>query len=165
MGGGLFGQHGFVQDVAGSALFALAGLEGRLFVPLGVAYIVSILASLLVSITVTPALASFLLVKVPKRAHGHTPVLRALKRWQARVLEGAFRRPRLVIGGVAGAVALAAVGAVLLPRAFLPPFNEGTALVGMRFESGIGLEQSQRLGLIAERLALTIAGRARRLGL
>jgi HME family heavy-metal exporter len=137
-------------------LFALAGLEGRLFVPLGVAYIVSILASLLVSITVTPALASFLLVKVPRRAHGDTPVLRALKRWQARVLESAFRRPRLVIGGVVGAVALAAVGAVLLPRAFLPPFNEGTALVGMRFEPGIGLEQSQRLGLIAERLVMQV---------
>jgi HME family heavy-metal exporter len=137
-------------------LFALAGLEGRLFVPLGLAYIVAILASLLVSITVTPALASFLLVQQAKRAHGDTPVLRALKRRQARVIDLAFRRPRLVIGGVAGAVALAAAGAVLLPRAFLPPFNEGTALVGMRFEPGIGLTESQRLGLIAERLVMGV---------
>ena len=137
-------------------LFALPGLEGRLFVPLGIAYIVSILASLLVSITVTPALASFLLVKAPRRAHGDTPVLRTLKRWQARVLEGAFRRPRTVIAGVAGLVVLAGVGGALLPRAFLPPFNEGTALVGMRFEPGIGLTESQRLGLMAERLVMQV---------
>jgi HME family heavy-metal exporter len=137
-------------------LFFLPGLEGRLFVPLGVAYVVSILASLLVSITVTPALASYFLTKPAKRAHGDTPVLRVLKRWNERALLGALQRPKPVMAGAGALVVAAIVAGVFLPRAFLPPFNEGTALVGMRFEPGIGLDQSQRLGLLAETLVMRV---------
>lgn len=65
-------------------LFALSGIEGRLFAPLGIAYIVSILASLLVSITVTPVLASFLLRKSVEKSHGDSTIVRALKRWNEK---------------------------------------------------------------------------------
>jgi HME family heavy-metal exporter len=138
-------------------LFALPGLEGRLFAPLGVAYIVAILASLLVSVTLTPVLAFWLLGNRPARAHrGDGPVLRAAKRLNRAALLRALARPRQVVGGVVLLFGLAAAGATQLPRAFLPGFNEGTVLVGLSFQPGISLAESARLGAVAERLLLEV---------
>jgi HME family heavy-metal exporter len=127
-------------------LFALPGIEGRLFAPLGVAYITAILASLVVSITVTPVLSYFLLAR--RRADRHRVegfVLRTLKRANRVLLLWAFGRPRALLL----AAGLLAVGAgwaaTQLPRAFLPPFNEGTALVSLTFRPGISLAESSRL--------------------
>jgi HME family heavy-metal exporter len=134
-------------------LFALPGIEGRLFVPLGVAYVVAILASLVVSITVTPVLAYFLLAK--RRVdpqHRDGVVLRVLKRGNRALLGWAFGHARLlfVLAGLAAGAAV--VAAALLPRSFLPPFNEGTALVSLTFRPGISLAESSRVAAIAERL-------------
>ena len=137
-------------------LFALPGLEGRLFMPLGIAYIVSILASLIVSITVTPVLASYFLTKKPARNHGDTPVLRKLRHWNGKLLSYAFKHPQKVMASACILFGASLVAGTFLPRAFLPPFNEGTVLIGMRFEPGIGLSESQRLGLLAEKLVLNV---------
>lgn len=137
-------------------LFALTGVEGRLFAPLGVAYIVSILASLATAITVTPALSYYLLRKTRASAHKDSAVVRALKAGNRRLLQWAFDHPRLVVIPIVAGVLLAAGGALLLPRAFLPPFNEGTLLVGMQYNPGISLAQSHRLGFAAERIVMTV---------
>ncbi len=133
-------------------LFALPGMEGRLFVPLGVAFIVSTLASLLVSVTVTPVLAYYLLPRMKSLDHGDTRLLAALKRGYRRALAAVLQRPKaaLALGTLAVLVAGAAVP--LFPTTFLPPFNEGTLLVGIRLNPGVTLAESSRLAQQAERL-------------
>ncbi|HJU30791.1 MAG TPA: efflux RND transporter permease subunit [Hyphomicrobiaceae bacterium] len=137
-------------------LFALSGIEGRLFVPLGIAFIVSILASLIISITLTPVLASYFL-SVP-RAHGQGDsfVVRGLKAGNTKLLQWAFGHRKTLYAIVTASVLAAGIGAYLLPRTFLPPFNEGTILVGLQYTPGISLAESNRLGAVAERLLLTI---------
>ena len=112
-------------------LFALPGMEGRLFVPLGIAFIVSTLASLIVSVTVTPVLAYYLLPGMRSLAHGDTWLLAWLKARYAGSLQAVLNQPKVAIaaGGVAVIVAAAAVP--FFSTSFLPPFNEGTLLVGM----------------------------------
>lgn len=133
-------------------LFALSGIEGRLFAPLGIAYIVSILASLLVSITVTPVLASFFLGSSAKSTHEDSLVVRVLKRSNQRALSWAFDRPKTIFGFVLAALAVAGIFASFLPRSFLPSFNEGTLTISLTLNPGVSLEESDRIGLIAERL-------------
>jgi HME family heavy-metal exporter len=137
-------------------LFALSGIEGRMFVPLGIAYIVSILASLVVSITLTPVLAHYLLSAPHGHGEGESFVVRHLKAGNRRLLQWALGHQKTLLACVAVGVILAGVGAVLLPRAFLPPFNEGTILVSLQYNPGISLPESSRLGAIAERLILDI---------
>lgn len=137
-------------------LFALSGIEGRLFAPLGQAYIFSILASLLVSITLTPVMAYYMLPRMKRLDHGDGALVRRLKRWNARFLEWGFRHQKTIIASAAAAVVAAMAGATLLPRAFLPPFNEGTLTINMLFNPGISLAESNRVGLIAERLILEV---------
>ena len=137
-------------------LFALSGIEGRLFAPLGQAYIVSILCSLLVSITLTPVMAYYLLPGLKQLREHEGGLVRWLKARNAALLERAFRHPRLLMGGAGLAVLLAIAGAFLLPRAFLPPFNEGSYTINMTFNPGISLAESNRVGLIAEKLLLQV---------
>lgn len=133
-------------------LFALSGIEGRLFAPLGVAYIVSILASLVTSITVTPVLAYYLLSGRVKGHEHDSFVVRHLKRGNAALLRWAFSHRGFLFTTILLGVGLAAYGATLLPRAFLPPFNEGTLTISLAYNPGIALAESHRLGLVAENL-------------
>ncbi len=133
-------------------LFALSGIEGRLFAPLGQAYIISIFASLLVSITLTPVMAYYMLPKLKRLQHGDSALVRVLKGRNAALLGWGFRHQKAIMAVVAFAIAGAGVGATFLPRAFLPPFNEGTFTINMLFNPGISLSESHRVGLIAERL-------------
>lgn len=138
-------------------LFALPGIEGRLFTPLAIAYIVSILMSLLVSLTVTPVLSAYLLPNMKQMDAEHEgAVLRACK-WAARKCYAVtFPNPKLVIG-VAALLFLLAVAAVSrMGSEFLPPFNEGTATISMMAQPGISLAESNRLGTIAENLILSV---------
>ncbi|KMO22836.1 efflux RND transporter permease subunit [Methylobacterium indicum] len=139
-------------------LFALSGIEGRLFAPLGQAYIISILASLLTSITLTPVLASLLLPGLKNLEEHDSRFLKLLKRGNAALLRVAFRHQGLLVGTVAMAVIGAGIAAWNLPRAFLPPFNEGSFTVNVTFNPGISLAESNRVGLIAEKLLLDIPG-------
>ncbi len=137
-------------------LFALSGIEGRLFAPLGVAYIVSTLASLITSITVTPVLCYYLLPRSIAAAHGDSALVRLLKQGNRKLLDWAFDRQVLVVATAASAVIAAALFATSLPRSFLPAFNEGTLTISMLFRPGIALAESHRVGLIAERLILQV---------
>jgi HME family heavy-metal exporter len=137
-------------------LFALSGIEGRLFAPLGQAYIISILASLVVSITLTPVMAYYMLPGLKRLDEHEGMVVRVLKRGNRRLLDWSFAHPRLLIAGVLTAVVTAGSFATQLPRAFLPPFNEGTLTISMLFNPGISLEESQRIGLVAEQLIMEV---------
>ncbi|MBP8778472.1 MAG: efflux RND transporter permease subunit [Alicycliphilus sp.] len=133
-------------------LFALPGIEGRLFVPLGVAFIVSTLASLLVSVTVTPVLAFYLLPRMKNLEHGDTRLLAWLKARYRVGLARVLQHPRQAVAAGGVAVLLAALAVPLFPTTFLPPFNEGTLLVGMRLNPGVTLAESTLLASQAERL-------------
>lgn len=133
-------------------LFALPDIEGRLFTPLGIAYVVSILASLLTSVTVTPVLSYYLLSGRAHSGESESAVVRGLKQAYQRLLGWAFERRRLVLGWVAAAVVIAFYAASHMPRSFLPPFNEGTLVLSLQYNPGISLAESHRLGLLAEQL-------------
>ncbi|WP_020085583.1 efflux RND transporter permease subunit [Hyphomicrobium zavarzinii] len=137
-------------------LFALSGIEGRLFAPLGIAFIVSILASLLVSMTVTPVLAYWLLPRMKHLSEHESGLVRVLKRWQRRGLVWCFERPTFVVGMPVIAVAAALVAAAYLPRAFLPSFNEGTVLVSVTLQPGVSLAESDRIGRLAEKIVAEV---------
>ncbi|MBK9595899.1 MAG: efflux RND transporter permease subunit [Rhodocyclales bacterium] len=133
-------------------LFVLPGIEGRLFTPLGVAYIVSILASMIVSVTVTPVLAYYLLPGMKQLHAGDSPLVTRLKRWDAKLLHWSFGRSRALLAGAAAVVALTAASIPLFPRSFLPPFNEGTLTVNVLLNPGTSLAESNRIGTLAERI-------------
>jgi CzcA family heavy metal efflux pump len=133
-------------------LFALPGIEGRLFSPLGVAYIVSILASMLVSMTVTPVLCWYLLPNMKRLDHGDSPIVAWLKRQDAKLLGWSFRHAKLLLAAAALAVAAAAATVPFFARTFLPPFNEGSLVLGMVLNPGTALAEANRVGAVAEQL-------------
>lgn len=137
-------------------LFYLSGIEGKLFIPLGIAYIVSLLASLLVSLTITPVLCSYFLGHGKLIEHSDGALVRWLKRWDERLLNWSLDHSNLVMG----ITALLLLGSLaLLPfmgREFLPAFNEGTATVTVIAKPGISLSASNDLGTKAEELILSV---------
>ncbi|WKA27912.1 efflux RND transporter permease subunit [Bradyrhizobium roseum] len=137
-------------------LFALSGIEGRLFAPLGHAYIISILASLFVSITLTPVMAYYLLPRMKRLAERESWLVRRLKSANHAALRLAFAHRGLLLGVTALAVLGAGLGALGLKRAFLPAFNEGTFTINIAFNPGVSLSESTRVGSIAERLLLDV---------
>ena len=139
-------------------LFALPGIEGRLFAPLGIAYIVSILASMAVSMTVTPVLCSYLLPKMKQLGQGDSPFVTRLKAWDRRLLSWSFPRARGLILSAVVAVALAAASVPFFPRAFLPAFNEGSLVLSLLFNPGTSLAESNRMGAVAEQLIGKVPG-------
>jgi len=133
-------------------LFALPGIEGRLFTPLGIAYIVSILASMVVSVTVTPVLAFYLLPKMQLLEHGDSPLVRRLKAWDRKLLDASFAHARMLLIAALIAVLAAAASIPLFPRTFLPPFNEGTLTINVLLNPGASLAESNRIGQLSEQL-------------
>jgi heavy-metal exporter, HME family len=131
-------------------LFALPGMEGKLFIPLGIAFIVSTLASLIVSVTVTPVLAYYLLPRMKSLDHSETKFLSWLKSGYRSSLQRVLKWPKAAIGFGAGCAVLAAVAVPFFPTSFLPPFNEGTLLVGMRLNPGVTLAETSALARQAE---------------
>lgn len=137
-------------------LFALPGIEGRLFAPLGEAYIIAVLASLLVSMTVTPVLCYFLLPQMKQLHKGDSFLVRVLKKWQGIWLLWALpkRRSILLVSGIAALISASSVA--FFPRAFLPAFNEGSLVLGMIFQPSTSLSESNRMGHLAESLLLSV---------
>jgi CzcA family heavy metal efflux pump len=138
-------------------LFALSGIEGKMFTPLGLAYIVAILASLLVALTVTPVLSYFLLAgdRFLVRRSEETVTYRWLKARYAPLLRFSLRRPYWMIGGAAGLLVAALAVLPTLGKEFLPPFIEGSLTVNVLLPPGTSLQESERIGRIVERKLLT----------
>lgn len=136
-------------------LFALGGMEGRLFTPLGIAYVVSILASLIVSLTVTPVLSYWLLGSAIGSAHEHDgPLLRLLKWGADKVIRFSLAFPRFNLLAVGVAVAIAGLCVVRLERDFLPPFNEGAVQLNVLLPPGTSLASSIEINrTVEQRLA------------
>ncbi len=136
-------------------ILLLEGLEGRLLQPIAVSYLAAILASLIVAVTVTPVLCSFLLPRVAERqGEIEPPVMRKLGRLYAPLLAIAVRRPVPVVGlalaiVVAGVIAMAGLG-----RSFLPEFNEGSLTINMVLPPGTSLSESNALATMAEKALL-----------
>ena len=131
-------------------LFALPGIEGRLFVPLGIAFIVATLASLAVSVTVTPVLSYYLLPRMKSLGHGDTKFLACLKRGYSGALTRVLARPRAAVATGAAAILVAAAAVPFFATTFLPPFNEGTLLIGLRLNPGVTLAETSALAKQAE---------------
>jgi len=133
-------------------LFALPGIEGRLFAPLGIAYITSILASLAVALTVTPVMCYFLLPRMKQIEHGDSTLVRWLKHWDKRILQASFSHARIALVGAAILLVASLATVPLLPRAFLPAFNEGTLTISLLLNPGTSLTEANRVGSLAESL-------------
>ena len=131
-------------------LFLLPGIEGRLFVPLGIAYIVSILASMLVSVTITPVMSYYLLPKIKNLDHGDPKLVRWIKQKYASALGWVFPHAKPLLAGGAALVLAALVTLPFFARTFLPPFNEGSVLIGLRLNPGTTLAESVRIAKQAE---------------
>ncbi len=139
-------------------LFFLSGMEGRMLVPLGIAFIVSLFASTVVALTLTPVLCSYLLGGQPRK--GGLPeeafVAVWLKRYYRRALTAALSHPKAVLGGTAGVLALTLACFFTLGRSFLPAFNEGSFTINVSSLPGISLDESDKLGRQAEALLLQV---------
>ncbi|WP_116472921.1 efflux RND transporter permease subunit [Zobellella maritima] len=137
-------------------LFALPGIEGRLFVPLGIAYITSILASMVVALTVTPVMCFYLLPRMKRISHGDSFLVTWLKNWDKRLLNASFDHARPILLGACALLLLAIATVPFFPRAFLPAFNEGTLTISLLLNPGTSLEESNRIGRLAETAILSV---------
>lgn len=148
----------FIIIVAFVPLFFLSGMEGRLLVPLGIAFIVALFVSLIVSISITPVLCSYLLTgeRMLARQHKESWLVRNLSALYERGLKRAmsFKKPIMLTG-----IALF-IGALILlytlGRSFLPEFNEGSLVVSATSLPGISLEESNAIGANVEKTLLTV---------
>jgi CzcA family heavy metal efflux pump len=137
-------------------LFALEGLEGKLFTPLAIAYLTALFASLLVSLTVTPLLCSFLLTKTKLKLHQETRVVQWLKGLDARALNWALDHPKKILASTF-LLFLGSLAAIpFMGKDFLPKFNEGTAMVSVIAQPGTSLAESNRVGQQAEQLIMAV---------
>lgn len=138
-------------------LFSLGGFEGRMFAPLAFAYIVSITASLIVALTVTPVLCYFLLGKSKLIEHeGDSRLVAWLKNHYQRLLDWTLRHPAKIIGVSAAMLVVAISLFFLMGREFLPPFNEGTFNINASLPPGTSLKESNRMGQVVENVLLSV---------
>ncbi|MHB8898948.1 MAG: efflux RND transporter permease subunit, partial [Thermoguttaceae bacterium] len=140
-------------------LFALSGMEGRLFTPLAIAYMVAILASLVVSLTVTPILSYWLLSAAPvARRDRDGLMLRMLKTAAAKVIAGSLRAPKPILAAATLAAAVSAFVLTRLESDFMPPFDEGVAQLNVLLPPGTSLARSKEVAEMVERRLQTIEG-------
>ena len=139
-------------------LFFLSGMEGRMLIPLGIAFIVALFASTVVALTLTPVLCSYMLTtkKALKKNEKEPFVSRTLKVWYKKALEWALRHKKVVIGTSAALLIFTIIIMTGLGRSFLPPFNEGSLTINISTMPGISLEESDNMGRMAEKILLDI---------
>lgn len=141
-------------------LFFLSGMEGRMLVPLGIAFIVALAASTIVALTVTPVLCSYLLgkekIKEKKNSTGDSAVAHKMKEWYSIALTFVLEHKKSVLGSTIGLFIVALICFFTLGRSFLPPFNEGSFTINISSLPGISLEESDKMGHRAEELLLSI---------
>lgn len=139
-------------------LFFLSGMEGRMLAPLGVAFIMALIASTVVALTLTPVLCSYLLGEPRK---GDKPerepfIVRKLKTVYEKALKWALTHKKWVLGVTGGVLVAAVIMFFTLGRSFLPPFNEGSFTISISTVPGISLEESDKMGRIAEDILLSV---------
>jgi len=137
-------------------LFYMQGIEGKIFIPLGIAYITSIIASLFVSLTVTPALCSYLLDNKKLGHDEDSKLVKFLKRQDNRLLHWGLAKPKTIL---TAAVILIISSMSIVPffgTEFLPPFNEGSFTINISAPAGTSLEESNKIGRMAEQLILKV---------
>ena len=141
-------------------LFFLSGMEGRMLVPLGIAFIVALAASTVVALTVTPVLCSYLLgkekTKKQNNENSDSAVARKMKQWYGSALTFVLGHKKGVLGGTIGLFVVALGCFFTLGRSFLPPFKEGSFTINISSLPGISLEESDKMGHRAEELLLSI---------
>ncbi len=131
-------------------LFALSGIEGKLFTPLGIAFVVSTLASLLVSVTVTPVMSYYLLPKLNTQDHADSKPIAWLKKKYEESLSRFLVAPKRYFLSIGILIVISGLTLFVIPKSFLPPFNEGTLLVGLRLNPGVSLSESSLVARQAE---------------
>ena len=148
----------FIIIVAFVPLFFLSGMEGKLLAPLGIAFIVSLFASLIVSITLTPVLSSYLLAneKMLRKQNTESWLVERLQNLYISLLEKVMRRGKTVIAFAAVFFIIALIIMTQLGRSFLPEFNEGSLVISVVSLPGISLTESNNLGTQVEKALLTI---------
>lgn len=138
-------------------LFFLSGMEGRMLKPLGITFIISLMASTLVALTVTPVLSSFMLGSQNSDKTGREPALvRWLKKYYGKALNWSLGHKKTILCGVGALLVAAVVMFFTLGGSFLPAFNEGSFTISISTVPGISLEESDRMGRTAEELLLSI---------
>lgn len=138
-------------------LFMLTGVEGRLLAPLGLAYITALVASLFVSLTITPVLASYLLPKMKAMKEEKDGFfVRFLKKYDEKLLHWTLRHPYKIMVGTVVLFALTMATLPFVGTSFLPEFNEGTLTVNVQAQPGTSLAESNRIGQISEKLILEV---------
>ena len=147
-----------ITIVAFIPLFFLGGMEGRMLKPLGISFIVSLFASLIVAITLTPVMCSYMLTsdKALKRSEKESFVVRFLKRIYKSSLEWAIKYKKWVLGFVAFIFVGAAVVFTTFGSSFLPPFNEGSLTINVATMPGVSLEESDKMGRLVEEILLEV---------
>ena len=148
----------FIIIVAFLPLFFLSGMEGKLLAPLGIAFIVALFASLIVSITLTPVLASYLLTnnKMLLKQHKESWLVGHLQRIYATGLSKAMEMKKTVLLVAGGLFVIALLAMSQLGRSFLPEFNEGSLVISAVSLPGISLEESNKIGTQIEKALLTV---------
>ena len=148
----------FIIIVAFLPLFFLSGMEGKLLAPLGIAFIVALFASLIVSITLTPVLCSYLLTKdkMLEKQHKESWLVERLQKLYVLLLEKVMRWKKTMIAGSLVLFALSMLAFSQLGRSFLPEFNEGSLVVSAVSLPGISLEESNKIGTNIEKELLTV---------
>jgi CzcA family heavy metal efflux pump len=148
----------FIIIVAFIPLFFLSGMEGKLLAPLGIAFIVSLFASLVVSITLTPVLASYLLTdeKMLQKQHRESWLVQRLQNGYTKSLEKIMRWKKVVLTIAVMLFIVTLFVMTQLGRSFLPEFNEGSLVVSAVSLPGISLEESNKIGTAVEKALLSV---------
>lgn len=137
-------------------LFFLSGMEGRLLIPLGIAFVVSLLASTIVALTITPMLCSYLLKPKKGKQANESIVISKLKNAYSKYLRWCFMHKRILLVTVGGCFLIAFGLIFTLGRSFLPAFNEGSFTINVTALPGISLDESDKIGREAEKILLSI---------
>ena len=137
-------------------LFFLSGMEGRMLAPLGITFVISLFASTFVALTLTPVLCTYLLGNSKSKTEREPYLVRKLKKGYERALEWTLLHKKIVLGGISVVFVLAVIMLSSFGRSFMPPFNEGSFTVSISTLPGVSLEESDKIGRMAENILLSV---------
>lgn len=137
-------------------LFFLSGMEGRLLIPLGIAFIIALIASTIVALTLTPVLCSYLLGSAKDKTMKESIVTTKMKAGYKKALHWSFGHKTVILSATGVMLVVAIALMFTLGRSFLPPFNEGSFTINVSLMPGVSLEESDKIGHEAEKIIMSI---------